>query len=104
MKFAYTYRTSDGQRHSAEIEAESRDAAFARLRNELGIRAIRVTAIGEETPNGLNGVKGLNGSNGLKGLKGPIGLIGLALAIIVGLWWWLAGERDARPYRIRESR
>ena len=97
MKFAYTYRTSDGQRHSAEIEAESRDAAFARLRNELGIRAIRVTAIGEEDPNGL---KGSNGVKGLNGLKGPIGLIGLALAIIVGLWWWLAGERDARPYQV----
>ena len=118
MKFAYTYRTSDGQRHSAEIEAENRDAAFARLRNELGIRAIRVTALDGED---LKGLKGFNGFNGLKGdkgdkgdksdkgdkgdkgsngLKGPIGLIGLALAIILGLWWWLAGERDARPYQV----
>ena len=29
MRFAYTYRSSDGQRHMAEVEAESRDAAFA---------------------------------------------------------------------------
>ena len=44
MKFTYTYRSSDGQRHAAEIEAESRDAAFARLRTEFGIRPIRVVA------------------------------------------------------------
>ena len=28
MRFTYTYRSSDGQRHSGEIEAASRDAAF----------------------------------------------------------------------------
>ena len=44
MKFTYTYRSSDGQRHSAEIEAESRDAAFAVIRRELGIKPIKVTA------------------------------------------------------------
>ena len=36
MKFTYTYRSSDGERHTAEIEAESRDAAFAKIRTELG--------------------------------------------------------------------
>ena len=44
VRFTYTYRSSDGQRHSAEIEAESRDAAFARIRRELGIKPINVTA------------------------------------------------------------
>ncbi|MBQ6338649.1 MAG: hypothetical protein IJI36_05830 [Kiritimatiellae bacterium] len=44
MKFTYTYRSSDGQRHTAEIEAESRDAAFARVRTELGIKPIKVVA------------------------------------------------------------
>ena len=34
MKFTYTYRSSDGQRHTAEIEAESRDAAFAKIRTD----------------------------------------------------------------------
>ena len=48
MKFAYTYRSSDGQRHTAEIEAESRDAAFAKVRAELGIKPIKVTAAGPE--------------------------------------------------------
>ena len=44
MRFTYTYRSSDGQRHIAEIEAESRDAAFAKVRAELGVKPIRVTA------------------------------------------------------------
>ena len=47
MTFSYTYRSSDGQRHTAEIEAESRDVAFARVRTELGIKPIKVTAIGD---------------------------------------------------------
>ena len=34
MKFTYTYRSSDGERHTAEIEAESRDAAFAKIRTD----------------------------------------------------------------------
>ena len=50
MKFAYTYRSSDGQRHTAEIEAESRDAAFAKVRSELGIKPIKVTAAEESPP------------------------------------------------------
>ena len=45
MRFTYTYRSSDGQRHTAEIEAESRDAAFAKVRAELGIKPIKVTAV-----------------------------------------------------------
>lgn len=44
MRFTYTYRSSDGQRHTAEIEAESRDAAFATIRRELGVKPIKVVA------------------------------------------------------------
>ena len=44
MRFTYTYRSSDGQRHTAEIEAESRDAAFAAIRRDLGIKPIKVVA------------------------------------------------------------
>ena len=44
MKFTYTYRSSDGQRRTAEIEAESRDAAFERVHAELGIKPIKVVA------------------------------------------------------------
>ena len=43
MLFAYSYMTSDGVRHADEIEAASRDEAFAELRRH-GIRAIRVEA------------------------------------------------------------
>ncbi len=52
MTFTYTYRSSDGQRHSAEIEAENRDAAFARLRTELGIKPIKVVAADGSKANG----------------------------------------------------
>ena len=50
MRFAYTYRSSDGQRHTAEIDAESRDAAFAKVRAELGIKPIKVVATEEPPP------------------------------------------------------
>ena len=47
MRFAYSYKTPDNVRHEAEIDAPSRDAAFAALR-EMGIRPIKVVA--EEGP------------------------------------------------------
>ena len=43
MKYTYAYKDSDGKRHEASIEAASRDAAFAALR-EQGIRPIKVVA------------------------------------------------------------
>ena len=52
MKFTYTYRSSDGLRHSAEIEAESRDAAFAKVRTELGIKPIKGVATGDHATGG----------------------------------------------------
>lgn len=50
MRFTYTYRSSDGQRHTAEIEAESRDVAHARLRTEFGIKPIKVFAADGDMP------------------------------------------------------
>jgi len=44
MRFAYTYKTSDGVRREAEISAPGRDEAFAALRLQ-GIRPIRVVAL-----------------------------------------------------------
>ena len=58
MRFTYTYRSSDGKRHTAEIEAESRDAAFVRLREEFGIRAIKVVAREVELPSRARGRAG----------------------------------------------
>lgn len=41
MRFPYTYKTSDGVRHSSEFEATSKDEVFAELR-KIGIRPIKV--------------------------------------------------------------
>ena len=43
MKYTYAYKTSDGARHEAAMEAGSRDAVFAALRAR-GIKAIKVVA------------------------------------------------------------
>ena len=51
MKYTYAYKTSDGARHEAAIEAASRDAAFAALR-EQGIRPIKVVAADGSKANG----------------------------------------------------
>lgn len=57
MKYTYAYKTSDGTRHEASIEAESRDAAFAALRKE-GIRPIKVVAADGSKANGeIRGVR-----------------------------------------------
>ena len=51
MKYNYAYKTPDGTRHEAAIEASSRDAAFAALR-EQGIRPIKVVAADGSKANG----------------------------------------------------
>ena len=51
MKYTYAYKTPDGARHEASIEASSRDAAFAALR-EQGIRPIKVVAADGSKANG----------------------------------------------------
>ena len=96
MKFTYTYRSSDGQRRTAEIEAESRDAAFERVRAELGIKPIKVVAAVES--GGALGERALpNGHD--KRDRWIWGAVILAAAILsagIGAWWWLKG-RSARP-------
>ena len=94
MLFAYTYRSSDGQRHTAEIEAESRDAAFAKVRAELGIKPIKVTAAGE-------GPRDNQGSQDRRRMPilGVLGVLGV-LAILAVLAWRWADARDARPYQV----
>ena len=47
--FVYSYKTSAGERLSGEINASSRDEAFAELRTK-GIRPIKVTAKDEISP------------------------------------------------------
>ncbi len=75
MRFTYTYKTSDGVRHEAEIEARTRDDAFAALRTQ-GIRPIRV----EEKPLSKE-------EKSRRILFWAVGIV-LALACVAGAWWW----------------
>ena len=51
MKYTYAYKTSDGRRHEAAIDAESREAVFEALRAK-GIRPIKVVAADGSKANG----------------------------------------------------
>lgn len=87
MLFTYTYRSSDGQRHSAEIEAESRDAAFAAIRRELGVKPIKVVAAEGAQPPAVG--KGAAAA----GLKPSLVAAGVLIAAVLGGGvWWLAGR------------
>lgn len=80
MRFTYTYKTSDGVRHEAGIEARTRDDAFAALRTQ-GIRPIRV----EEKPLSKE-------EKSRRILFWAVGIV-LALACAAGAWWWTRVER-----------
>ena len=57
MKFTYAYKTSDGVRHEAAMDAESREAVFAALR-QRGIKAIKVVAADGSKANGeIRGIR-----------------------------------------------
>lgn len=51
MKYTYAYKTSDGKRHEASMDATSREAVFETLRKE-GIRPIKVVAADGSKANG----------------------------------------------------
>lgn len=93
MKFAYTYRSSDGQRHSAEIEAESRDAAFAKVRNELGVKPIKMTVASGESQQDAS-------SPNQRRITGKAAILaaGVLVAVaIAGGTWWIASTRNGAP-------
>ena len=95
MRFSYTYRSSDGERHAAEIEAESRDAAFAKIRAELGVKPIKVAAAGEgsgksaASPNSASprGSGALAASSKKRNLL--IAAAVLCAAVLGGATWWM---------------
>ena len=101
MRFAYTYRSSDGQRHTAEIEAESRDAVFAKVRAELGIKPIKVTAVEASRQDGGSpyGRAGARPSPKRKLFTIHFYLL-VAIAALAAIVWQWAGARDARPYQV----
>ena len=51
MKYTYAYKTSDGKRHEASMDAKSREDVFAALRAQ-GIKAIKVVAADGSKANG----------------------------------------------------
>lgn len=88
MLFAYTYRSSDGLRHSAEIEAPNRDSAFTILRTEFGIKPIKVVAItGKEFL-----AQRRKGNRGLLYIL----LAAFILLMIGGASWWMVDRADLR--------
>ena len=92
MKFTYTYRSSDGQRHTAEIEAESRDAAFARVRSELGVKPIKVVLA-------EHGSAISTGRNPASRTVAYVLSVALVLLTAGGVWWMLRTGNDA-PYQV----
>ena len=75
MKYTYAYKDSEGKRHEASIEASSRDAAFAALR-EQGIRPIKVVAADGSKANGeVRGVR-----RRVVGLAAALAAIGAVVA------------------------
>jgi len=87
VRFTYTYRSSDGERHAAEIEAESRDAAFAKIRSELGIKPIKVTATGDAGES----------QPSAPGKRFPVRVLPWAVGAVfavVGVVYWLRSARS----------
>ena len=89
-RWTYTYRTSDGQRHSGEIEAESLDAAHAAIRREMGVKPIKVWAAGGETAS-VQQQEVRSPRDRRHGRAALVAAVVLA-AIAGGAWWWFGGR------------
>ena len=84
VKFTYTYRTSDGVRHTAEIDAPTRDSAFSVLR-EQGIKPIKVVAADGSKANGEMHIR--------KGVpKRVVAGICVTLLLAVGIAYWMGSR------------
>ena len=94
MRFTYTYRSSDGQRHTAEIDAPSRDEAFAAIRRELGVKPIKVVAAAGE-----NAVNGRNARSSI-GRAVALALVASLILLLAGAAWWWAARLANAPYRV----
>ena len=85
LKYTYAYKTSDGTRHEESMDAESREAVFAALRQQ-GIKAIKVTAADGSKANGeIRGVR-----------KRIVAAIAVVAAVIVGTAAFFLGESNNR--------
>ena len=95
MRFTYTYRSSDGQRHVGEIEAESRDAAFGKIRAEMGVKPIKVVAADDETASVQQQDVGRSPRDRLHGRAALVAAVVLA-AFAGGAWWWMTSLTDGQ--------
>jgi len=83
LKYSYAYKTSDGVRHEAAIDAPSREAAFENLRAK-GIKPIKVVAADGSKANGeVRGVR-----------KRMLAATVLLVALIVGIAAYVGGTRS----------
>ena len=83
MKYTYAYKDSEGKRHEAAMEAESRDAVFAALRAR-GIRPIKVVAADGSKANGE-----------VRGIRRRVAVvIVLIAAVVVGAVAYFVGVRS----------
>ena len=85
MKYSYAYKTPDGKRHEASIEAASRDTAFAALR-EQGIRPIKVVAADGSKANGAP-----------VGVRRRVVVVSVLVAVIAAVGATATFLRIARP-------
>jgi len=83
MKYTYAYKTSDGMRHEATMNAASRDEVFAALRKQ-GIKAIKVVAADGSKANGeIHGVR-----------KRVVAVLVAFVAVGVGVVAYFSGTRS----------
>lgn len=82
MKYTYAYKTSDGVRHEAEIEAESREVVFETLRGR-GIRPIKVIAADGSKENGEGRGRGVR-KQVVAGIAAALMVAGLAVGAYFG--------------------
>ena len=86
MKFTYAYKTSDGKRHEASMEAKSREEVFETLRVQ-GIKAIKVVAADGSKANGE-----------IRGVRKRVVVASIAIAALAaGVAAFLIGRRVPTP-------
>ena len=84
MRYTYAYKTSDGVRHEATMNASSREEVFATLRKQ-GIKAFKVVAADGSKANGeIHGVR-----------KRVVAVLVAFVALGVGIVAYLSGTRSS---------
>ena len=93
MKYTYAYKTPDGVRHEAAMNASSREEVFSALRAK-GIKAIKVVAADGSKANGE--VRGLR-------KRAVAALVALAAAV-AGVVAYIGGERTGAAERANPAK